>query len=315
MVRWSRFVWISALAALASGPLQASAVEVFPLPPGGAERTLRQGAVHAYPVDLRADEYIHLKAEQLGVDIELRLLDPAGKVLLRVDSPTGDHGPEELFFLSPRTASYRVEVAVRSGRAGGRYRIAVAARRPATPDDRRRSAALAAFDRGRELESSAADADGAAAAYLQAAGLFHQRGELRFWIEARRRLANLLVEKKKAPGEALPLYKKILEAYQRAGNLRDRAEIQTQIARCSMELNDFPAAEAAGRPALAAWRRLEDTEGIDDSLTRSRRDVPEGGKHPGCSALLRGGAGECQEPRSPRPRLDLPGGGPERRGR
>lgn len=265
MPRWRRLVWFSTLASLAAGSLWATAAtEVFPLPSGGVERALPRGAVHVYLIDLRADEYIHLKAEQLGVDVELRLLDPAGELLLRIDSPNGERGPEDLFYVALHPGRYLVELSAFSGRAG-RYRLSLATRRPATRRDREEAAALAAFCRGRSLDDQSATEE-AAAAYRQAVDLCRECGEGPLRLEAQRRLANLLVQKKHAPEEALPIYREILAAHQRSGDQRGQALMQTEIARCLLDLNDLGPAQTAGREALAAWRKIGDSDGVANAL-------------------------------------------------
>jgi CHAT domain-containing protein/uncharacterized protein HemY len=253
MPRWRRLVWLSAVVTLAAGPPWASAAE-FPLVPGGVERALPRGAVHAYPIDLQAGEYVHLKAEQLGVDVELRLLDPAGKLLLRIDSPTGDRSPEDLFFFAPQAGHYHAEVALRSGPAGGRYRIAVAEKRPATAADRRRAAALAAFSRGGELSAAHATEE-AAAAYRQAADLWHGLREESRRGDALLRLADLRFAAL-AYEAALTVYQEALGAYETAGDRRAQALVQGQIGRSLSRLAKTAAARASFEKALAIWRVL-----------------------------------------------------------
>jgi CHAT domain-containing protein/Tfp pilus assembly protein PilF len=265
MPRWRRFVWFSTVLILAAAhPLAASNTEVFSLSPRGGERLLPPGDVHAYPVDLRADEYVHLNVEQLGVDVELRLFDPAGKLLLRIDSPTGDRGAEELFFLAPRAGRYRAEVALRWGPAGGRYRIAVVERRPATAVDRRRAAALAAFSRGGELSTAAAKEE-AAAAYRQAADLWRGlREESRRGL-ALQRLAELRFSAR-ALEAALTAYREAFSADEAAGDRHGQAVMHNEIGRCLRGLAQPAAARASYEKALALWRLLGDRRNEANTL-------------------------------------------------
>jgi CHAT domain-containing protein/tetratricopeptide (TPR) repeat protein len=252
---------VATIAALAAGQSAAFAVDVFPLPPGGVERALPQGAVHAYPLDLQTDEHIHLRAEQRGVDVELRLRNPAGKLLLRIDSPSGDRGAEDLFFVAVQPGRYQAELTAFPGSAG-RYRL-TCARRPATPEDRRRAGALAAFSHGRELEDTG-DAAAAVAAYGQAVALCPECRAEPAQLEARRRAARLL--RASAPAKALRLFQDNLAVYRRNGDLRNRLVMQTEIARCLLDAGDADGARAAGREALDGWRAIGDTEGIVNSL-------------------------------------------------
>ncbi len=128
-----------------AGQGRGGAVEQGELEPGVAvERQLNGDQRHVYTLTLRADDYLHLVVEQQGVDAVVALAAPDGEVLLEVDSPTGDRGPETIFLVAPATGRYRLEVGGSPGARGG-YRVRVEARRPATAPDRHRAAALEVF--------------------------------------------------------------------------------------------------------------------------------------------------------------------------
>lgn len=109
-------------------------VEGFAFGPGRAvERELAQGTVHVYRLHLEAGQYLHFVVDQRGVDIVVRLLGPAGGRLLEADSPNGDQGPEDLFWIAERPGSYRAEVLPWPS-LSGRYAASIAAlRRPSSP--------------------------------------------------------------------------------------------------------------------------------------------------------------------------------------
>jgi CHAT domain-containing protein len=277
MPRWRSLVWLAAAAALMAGPLGAAITEVFPLVRGGAERALPRGAVHAYPVDLRAGEYLHLRADQLGVDLALRWLDPFGSELLRVDSPNGDRGPEDLFFVADRGGRYRAELTRDGGPSGGRYRIAILERRPAAALDRRRSAALLAFSQAGVLRLAGVP-EPAAAAYQKSASLWQglkeekRRGDaLNRWAQLRRAA--------QAPREAVTIYREALRAFQAAGDLRDQALMQNEIGQCEGELAHPEEASAAFEKALALWRQSGDREGLAGSLYNLARMYRQQGEY------------------------------------
>src|SRR2546421_7083959 len=58
---------------------QSKPAEVRELRPGSpVERELAAGEVHSYRITLSSDQYVHITAEQLGVNVEVALFDPAG---------------------------------------------------------------------------------------------------------------------------------------------------------------------------------------------------------------------------------------------
>jgi CHAT domain-containing protein len=263
MLRLRSFVSLAAAAALAAGPLAAASTEVFVLGRGGAERVLPLDTVHAYPVDLRAGEYLSLRVDQRGVDVELRLFDPASRLLLRLDSPNGAQGPEDLFFVAEKAGRYRVEVGLRGESPGGRYQMSIRAHRQATPRDRRRAEAMLAFSHAGELDRSLATQ--ASAGYLRSAELWqglheeHRRAEaLRCAAEIWRALGALR--------KALALYEEAYRGYQASGKKRGQALMLNESARCYLDLSETLSARTVGERALAAWRKINDPDGTAAAL-------------------------------------------------
>ncbi len=93
------------------------------------ENRLAAGETHRYSVDLEAGEYLHVAVEQRGVDLSVDLLDPDGNRLLRVDSPNGSRGQEQVWAIAALTGTYRLELG--TGHGSGPYTIRNLARRPA----------------------------------------------------------------------------------------------------------------------------------------------------------------------------------------
>jgi CHAT domain-containing protein/Tfp pilus assembly protein PilF len=123
------------------------------LKPGRTEAGRLSGpSPGAYRVVLGAGEYLHVVVEQRGMDAIAVLLDPGGRALLTLDSPTADRGPEEIFFVAETGGSYLLEVRPFGSGNGGGYEVRTERRR-ATELDRVRAAACRAV--------SEADAAGA----------------------------------------------------------------------------------------------------------------------------------------------------------
>ncbi|MFN7962135.1 MAG: CHAT domain-containing protein [Thermoanaerobaculia bacterium] len=108
--------------------------------PGEARSaTLAAGETHLYRYLLGRGELLATRAEQQGADVAVRVLSPAGRLLLRLDSPTGGSGAEELWLVAEAAGEYRLEV--EEAGAAGAYRLDGVARRPASGEDRRRAEA------------------------------------------------------------------------------------------------------------------------------------------------------------------------------
>lgn len=165
---------------LVRNPETAAPVPVVPLPlaalAAGERRSERlpPGASRSYTLFLEAGQYLHLIVEQFGVDVVARLRSPAEELLLQVDSPTDDRGPEDLFLVVEETGTHELEISAWEGPGdGGRYEIRVEALRAATKEDRKRAAAAAAFSEARLLDRDAASPpEAVAAGYREAATIW-----------------------------------------------------------------------------------------------------------------------------------------------
>lgn len=167
------------------------------LPGSPRAQLLQAETADRYRVALRRGDYLHLVVVQDGVDAVVTVHSPTGLDLLRVDSPNGDRGPEEVFFVAAEDGPHEVEV--RSGPAPreGAYRISAVVLRPATADDRAHAAAALDFARAEELRrrGGADDLERALEAYRRALAGWQRLEEPRWqaaawekigWVEHQR---------------------------------------------------------------------------------------------------------------------------------
>lgn len=117
---------------------------------------LEGGEVHFRDFDLEPQEFLHVRAEQQGIDVAVGLErhredEEEGELLLRVDSPTGRYGPEELLFIAQEAGRYRVVVEAPQGAPAGHYTFQVVTQRPATPEDEELTEADRLYWEGRRL--------------------------------------------------------------------------------------------------------------------------------------------------------------------
>jgi hypothetical protein len=102
------------------------------------ERTIGPGQSHSYQIPADANTYVALVVEQRGIDVLVRVYDPAGKKNpAEFDSPNGADGPENVSFVASFRTSYRIEVTPLSRDAGppGKYEIRLVEQRPATEQE------------------------------------------------------------------------------------------------------------------------------------------------------------------------------------
>ncbi|NOT64250.1 MAG: hypothetical protein HOP19_28880, partial [Acidobacteria bacterium] len=135
---------------------------------------LKANDKHTYQLKLTANQTANIVVTQQGVDAQVNVYDPAGKLFIEMDSPNGAQGPEPVWLVNQPAGVYRIEVIPFIGEGqpsrGGKYEIKLADLRAATAADANLAQAQMAYIEGTRLSlTRGADSQKAAAAKLEEA--------------------------------------------------------------------------------------------------------------------------------------------------
>ncbi|NIM49537.1 MAG: serine hydrolase [Gemmatimonadales bacterium] len=97
------------------------------------EREMTREDVHTFQVNLESGQFMFATVEQRGIDVVVRVLDPEGKQLQEIDSPTGSQGFEFISLFPQTSGQYRLEVRPFDDEEAepGRYAVTVERLEPA----------------------------------------------------------------------------------------------------------------------------------------------------------------------------------------
>lgn len=242
---------------------------IFRLAPGnGEERRLDAGTVHTYLLDLAADEYAHLIVDQRGTDVVVSVIDPAGRRLFRIDTPTGSYSDEHVFLLGDQAGTYRVEVRAFDVReVGGAYVTRLASLRPADELDRLRAAAERAFAEARELEreNRGAVPDTAVEKYLAAADSWRRLGDAGRQGDAVYRLAKMHREAGR-PLQSATYHEQARELFDPVARSTDRALNLNDLGMVYVDLGKMAQARSCFEEALRLHRQKRFMHGVATTL-------------------------------------------------
>lgn len=131
------------------------------------ESELRPGEIHPYTLDLEAGTFVFGEADQISIDVVVKVLAPDGTQLAEFDSPA--RGPEPFSFTAERAGVYRLEIRPFLEGETGRYSVNLRRTEPvaATPEGRV-DQLMVAYDRP--------DAPGVALAITQDGAILYERG-------------------------------------------------------------------------------------------------------------------------------------------
>ena len=247
----SAYLWFALLA-----PAQVGHSELDSGNP--VEREIRGDETHQYAIPAAKGQFIHVIADQKGVDLELVLRAPDGHELFRSDLPNGSYGPESVLTIAEEDGRYTVEAAVRNTKApAGRYVIRLTALRPAEPTDRGRIAAeLAAMEAARLRGERTESARRNAIAKLEFALSYFERSGDSYRQALTLRTIGLthaeLGDFRTALGyynRALPLFRSVADSYGEATTVTNAGGVYDV-------LGDYPKALEYYDQALGLARRL-----------------------------------------------------------
>ena len=144
-----------------------------------ASRELKASEAHNYQLTLTASQTAHIVAAQQGADVAVLVYDPAGKLLIEMDSPNGTTGVESVWLVNQPAGIYRVVVKPFNGKSQGKYEIRLDVLRDATSADARTGEAQDALLAGMRLSQTrdTAGQKAAAAKFTEALRLLGSDGE------------------------------------------------------------------------------------------------------------------------------------------
>ena len=103
-----------------------------------SERGVGPGQVQNFTLTLEENQFAQLVVNQRGIDVVVRVANPAGKSLGEFDSPNGDNGPENVSFVAATAGNYQISVALLNDNANtpnGRFEIRIVEIRQATEQE------------------------------------------------------------------------------------------------------------------------------------------------------------------------------------
>lgn len=102
-------------------------------------REIKADETHHYQLKLLNNQTAHIVVTQQGVDAQVNIYDPAGKLFIEMDSPNGTQGAEPIWLVNHAAGVYRIEVKPFTGEGqpsrGGKYEIKLAELRASTAAD------------------------------------------------------------------------------------------------------------------------------------------------------------------------------------
>ncbi len=224
--------------------------------PQAANRRLAAGAVHVYPLTVKAGHLLELIVHQDGVDLQASVKSPGGTEDFTVDSPNGSQGPERVLLAAKEATAYRIEVSGGEPGKAGSYRIWIEEDRPATEPDWQEAEAEKLFHQARKATATG-DGLSPEAKLTEASRLWEQTHNLGRQADALRRLGRLY-QKRWEWQSALEALMEAKSLYRRAGRFSDEGKVANDIGSIYQQRSDLKAARKSFEEAATLAQRHRD---------------------------------------------------------
>ncbi len=256
--------WLLGLLLLACG---GPPPELLPLTPGATlHREVAGGRIHRFRFQAPANRFLHLDVEQRGVDVIVLLNDASGRLVYEVDGPGGVKDVETVMIVTPAApeGDYLLTVEPVSPEGDGAFDLIVRSVRPASPEDRLRAAAAAAYARG-DRRRRGGDFERAVPAYREALPPLETLGDRPQAAKARWHLGESLFETGKLL-EADRLLKEAAAGFRELGDRLGEARALNDVGTVARLLGDPGRSIQAHQDSLRLYRELGNEMGEGASL-------------------------------------------------
>ena len=226
--------------------------------------TLRGGDTHAYRVDLQAGDFLHVVADQRGIDVVLAISGPDGKDVGSMDSLNGSFGPENVSIIAAAAGTYRIEVrSFDKNASAGQYEIRVTELRPSKAGDDVRVRAEKTYAQGLQLyQGDQAAATSGIPILQQALKDFQTAGEVHGQAASLYGLAAIYQKLGTNNDEAKKEFEESIRLYKQDGAKREEAEVVESFAGFQRDSGATDDADASFRKALELWEKANGTDDL-----------------------------------------------------
>jgi CHAT domain-containing protein len=242
-----RLICLSSLLIATSASLQ----EITLLEPNKPiEKALAGGQAHSYRAAIGQGQVLRVIADQLGVDVTIKILSPDGKLLADVNLIADTKDKEIAVWAAEAAGEYRIELSASEKSGRGRYHLTLEAPRAATEQDHSRVAAQQNFMEAERLfdPSKPAALRQSLVKYEAALPLWRSAGDPRL--------------------EALTLYN-IGDLHQRLNEPAKAVEPLSQAIRIYRDNNDLSAVAASLNLLGIVYRNLGDRQRALEHLNQA----------------------------------------------
>lgn len=254
-------LWVLVLAFAAPSSSQIPAAEPLALNQS-REFEIKGGETKAFSVAVSRNQTARVEIEQLGVDVSLAATNPAGEKFIETESPSGLYGSDVILVTASSTGKYTILVTPANPRSpSGKFKIRLSQLRPTTAEDFRINEAARRITKLAEetgVDNSRGTIEGRRAAlgkWREVIALSKIKKDV-VWEGIALLSSGLIFEQLGEIQNALDVYTRSLEIWQRIGNRQYEASAVNNLGIIHNDLGEYDKAIANYNRAIELQREI-----------------------------------------------------------
>ncbi len=224
------------------------------------KRKLKGGEIHHYNINLSAGEFLHIKAEQYGIDLIAKVSTVDSQFAEQFDSPNGELNAEDIFILSNKNRKYDMQIYPAQKYADpGEYILKLVRSGQASETDKKWINALASTQKADKLRAKAETREQSIQQYEIAMSEWLALKDTLQYAKAMRSMGFMHIRQKNYD-KAVEVFTRLLSSWKQLGEVRAEGFTQLIIGRVYDLQKDYKKSLEYNLASLRYWIKTKDTD-------------------------------------------------------
>jgi len=226
----------------------------------GLKRKLKAGETHHYSIDLSANDFFHIKAEQYGIDLIAKVSSVDSQFVEQFDSPNGELDAEDIYLFSDKNRKYDIAIHPAQKYADpGDYVVKIVRSGQASETDKKWINALASTQKADKLRAKAETREQSIQQYEIAMSEWLALKDTLQYAKAMRSMGFMHIRQKNYD-KAVEVFTRLLSSWKQLGEVRAEGFTQLIIGRVYDLQKDYKKSLEYNLASLPYWIKTKDTD-------------------------------------------------------
>ena len=224
------------------------------------KRKLKAGEIHHYRINLSAGEFLHIMAEQFGIDLIAKVSSADSQFVEQFDSPNGELDAEDIYLLSDKNRKYDIAIHPAQKYADpGEYVVKIVRSGQASDQDKKWISALASTQKADRMRTKTETREQSIRQYEIAMSEWLALKDTLQYAKAMRSMGFMHIRQKNYD-KAVEVFTRLLSSWKQLGEVRAEGFTQLIIGRVYDLQKHYKKSLEYNLASLPYWIKTKDTD-------------------------------------------------------